>query len=136
MKPVLLYTILLSGCSYFLGEANYRIYELSWTCLSSEGCERADQVPLFDRAESVIDSDRVDFLSTRDAGFFERAELIESDELPAGCSWMYNLTLFGHELEPSRFCRTSNGFELEVSIPNRDSATHSRWLVTGRHIGP
>jgi hypothetical protein len=136
MKPGLLCVLLLSGCSYFLGEANYRVYELSWTCLSPEGCERADQVPLFDRAESVIDSDRVDFLSTRDAGFFERAELIESDELPAGCSWMYSLTLFGHELEPSRFCRTSNGFELEVSIPNRDPTTYSLWLAAARHIGP
>jgi hypothetical protein len=136
MRPVLPYVLLLSGCSYFLGEANYRVYELSWTCLSPDECERADRVPLFDRAQSVIDSDRVDFWSTYDSAFYERADLVESDELPAGCFWMYALTLFGHELEPSRFCRTSKGFELEISIPNRDPTAHSQWLVEANHIGP
>jgi hypothetical protein len=136
MRPVLLYVLLLSGCSYIRGEANYRIYELSWTCLSPEGCERADVVVPIDRAEIVNGSDRVLFMSSRDGGFREAARLVDMGDLPADCSWLYSLTLFAHELEPSRFCRTENGFELEVAIPNRDSTTHSQWLIEGEHIGP
>ena len=65
------------------------------------------------------------------------------DELPAGCSWLYDLGLF--ELEPFRCCRTSRGlelkrprlcfmpggFELDLSIPNQDPTTYSMWLVEG-----
>lgn len=136
MRLALLSILMLSSCSHIRGDANYRVYELSWTCLSPEGCERADQVPLFDRAQIILAYDIVDFESTYDDGFFESAELVESDELPADCFWMYSLTLFGYELEPGRYCRTSNGFELEIAIPNRNSTTQSLWLARARHIGP
>jgi hypothetical protein len=136
MRPVLLYALLLSGCSYIRGEANYRIYELSWTCLSPEGCERADEVVPIDRAEIVDGDERLRFRSSRDDGFYEFGTLVDAGDLPADCSWVYSFTLFAQELEPSRFCRTENGFELEVAIPNRDSTTHSRWLIEGEHIGP
>jgi hypothetical protein len=51
-----------------------------------------------------------------------------------GCSWLYFLSLFGHELERSKFCRTPGGFELELSIPNEDPTTHSKWVVAGRDL--
>jgi hypothetical protein len=54
-------------------------------------------------------------MSTRDESFAERAQLVDLDDLSAECSWIYNLSFGADELEPSRFCRTSGGFELELS---------------------
>ena len=131
MKPAMLCLLLLSACE-LKAARNYSTYELTWSCQSSEGCERTDQVTLIDRA-TIVDGDDefMDFSSSR-GGFREEAQRIPSDELPADCSWLYGLELFTYEIEPSRFCRTSGGFELEVSIPNRDPTTHSEWFVEGR----
>lgn len=136
MRPMLLCALLLSGCSYIRGEANYRIYELTWTCLSPEGCERADVVVPIDRVRIIDGSRRIAFMSSRDNGFYELATLVDMGDLPTDCSWLYSLTLFTHELEPSRFCRTEDGFELDITIPNRDSTANSEWLIEGEHIGP
>ncbi len=136
MKLVLLFLLLSSGCAYILDDANYRHYELTWVCRSPEGCERAEQVELVDRVEIINGWDRIRFWSSRDNGVLDNAELVDSDALPSGCSWLYGLSLFTHELEPSRFCRTSNGLDLELSIPNRDPTTNSQWLVQGRQIAP
>jgi hypothetical protein len=135
MKLAVLCLLLLSACELEAAR-NYRTYEVTWTCLSPEGCERTDQVELIDRAEIINGSFLVDFMSTRDELFWGHAQIVPSDMLPAGCSWLYGPPLFEMEVGPSRFCRTSEAFELELSIPDRDPATHSKWLVEGRQIAP
>jgi hypothetical protein len=107
-------------------------YALTWTCLSPGGCERADEVALIDRV--LITGEFVDFTSTR-TDFYEDAQRVDSDSLPAGCFWLYSFSLFGDEVEPPVVCRTSEGFEWELSIPNRDPATHSLWRVEARKLG-
>jgi hypothetical protein len=136
MKPTMLCLLLLSACSDLSLQRNYRAYELVWRCLSPEGCERTGQVELVDRAEIDNGSDVIEFLSTRDLYFSELAQVIPSDSLPDECSLLYGLSLSARELEPSRFCHTSRGFELELSIPDREPVTHSEWFVEGREIDP
>jgi hypothetical protein len=133
MKPIMLCLLLLSAC---VAAANYRVYKLTWSCLSAEGCERAEQVELLDRARIIDGDDFVAFMSTRDGGFEIAAQLVPSDALPAECSWLYGLRLFATEAEPSRFCRSSGRFELELSIPNQDPSTASKWFVEAREIDP
>ena len=135
MKRAMLCLLLLSACELDAAR-NYRVYKLTWSCLSPGGCERAQEAMLLDRAD-IIDGDYdVRFYSTRDPVFGSWGQMVPSDELPAECSLLHGFFLFGLELEPSRFCRTSKGFELELSIPNRDPATHSNWLVEAREIDP
>lgn len=134
MKPGVLCMLVLSGCAYFSDEDSPREYALTWSCLSPDGCARVDQVELLDRA--YIHGPVFDFESTRDTNFIERAELVTSDSLPPGCFWLYSLALFTHELEPPNLCFTGGDFELALSIPNRDPATHSKWRVEGRDLGP
>ena len=133
MKAALLCSLLLSACTLPL---NYRTYAVTWTCVSPEGCERTEHVELIDRAQIINGDDVVTFTSTRDEGFTNFGQMVSSDELPADCSWLYGFTIFAIEVEPSRFCRTSGGFELELSLPNEDPATHSMWFVEGREIDP
>jgi hypothetical protein len=136
MKPAVLFLLLLSACE-IKAARNYRTYKLTWSCLSAKACERTEQVMLIDRAELFDNDDEyIGFLSSRDDVFRAAGQRVPSDDLPADCAWMYGLGLFAHELEPSRFCRTSGGFELELSIPDRDPTTHSEWLVEGRQIEP
>lgn len=136
MKPAVLCLLLLSACSDFIDGRNYRAYKLTWTCVSPEGCERTEQVVLIDRAHIVNGSELVAFLSSRDDTFRDAAQMVPSDELPAGCFWLYDVSFFVLDLEPSRFCRTSGAFELELSIPDRDPPTASKWLVNGREFDP
>lgn len=135
MKPAVLCLLLLAACELEAAR-NYRTYELTWTCLSPEGCERTERLELVDRARIINGSILIDFMSTRDESFAERAQMVDLDDLPEGCSWLYNLSIGADELEPSRFCRSSGAFELELSIPNRELATHSEWFVEGRQISP
>jgi hypothetical protein len=130
VKARILCVLLLSACTD--SDVGYD-YALTWVCLSPEGCERAEEVKLVDRLN--INGDRFYFASTRDQSFSEGAQRVSEGALPDGCFWMYSFSLFGHELEPSQFCRTSAGFELELSIPNRNPATHSQWLVEVRELG-
>lgn len=132
MKPAMLCLLLLSACSDLTVELNYRTYALAWTCLSPEGCEYADQVPLIDRAKIINDGVLVYFSSTENQDYFDYAQMVPSEDLPAECSWLHGFSIFAIEAEPSRLCRMSGRFELEFSIPNRDPATHSEWLVEGR----
>ena len=44
------------------------------------------------------------------------------------------LSLFEHELEPCKRCHDAGGFEIELSIPNTDPATHSKWVVSARDL--
>lgn len=134
MKPAVLCLLLLSACTDLTASPNLHMYKLTWSCQSPEGCERTEQVELIDRAKIIDDYELIDFLSSRDGSFREDAQMVPSDALPAECSWLYGLGLFAHELEPFRFCRTSGVLELELSIPNRDPTTHSKWLVEGREI--
>lgn len=129
MKARLLWVLLLSACMD--PDAAYD-YALTWECRSAEGCERTEEVKVIDRLNTTGDS--FFFRSTRDESYFEAAQKFGSESLPAGCSWLYSLTLFGHELESSKFCETSTGFELELSIPNRNPAFHSQWLVEARRL--
>jgi hypothetical protein len=107
-------------------------YALAWICLSPEGCERSEEVMLIDRLSTT--GDTLFFESTRSAAYFQSAQRVTSDSLPAGCYLLYGFSLFGHELEPSKLCRTSSGFELELSIPNRNPEIHSEWLVEVREL--
>lgn len=138
MKPAMVCLLLLSACSDLTTEYSYRAYRLTWRCLSAGGCERAEQVELVDRAhiEREHDRDLIEFLSSRDEDFSELSQMVVSDSLPAGCSWLHGFSLSAEELEPSKLCRTPEGFELELAIPNRDGATRSEWFVEAREIDP
>jgi hypothetical protein len=136
MRPAVLCLLLVSGCSDLTVARNYRTYALTWTCVSAEDCERTEQVSLIDRAEIINGGDFITFSSTHDELFREVGQMVPSDMLPAECSWLHGLALFANELEPARFCRASGDIELELSIPNRDPASHSKWVVEGREIDP
>jgi hypothetical protein len=136
MKSTVLCLLLLSACSDLLDARNYREYALTWTCVSPEGCTRADQVVLVDRAMIINGSEIVRFSSTRDDKFQDVTQMVPSDDLPVGCFWLHDVSFFALELEPARFCRTSGALELELSILDRDAPTHSEWLVEGREIDP
>lgn len=133
MKVALLCASLLSACT---AAANYRVYAVTWTCVSPAGCERAEQLVLIDRAQIINGDDFIFFESTYGPEFFSSGQMVPSDDLPAECSWLYGMTIFANELQPSRFCRTSRRFELEISVPDVDPATSSMWLVEGREIDP
>lgn len=129
MKACMFWLLLLSACT---GSDLPYDYALTWTCLSPEGCERADEVMLVDRL--LINGELVDFMSTR-TDFYEDAQRVDSDSLPAGCFWLFSFSLFGDEVEPPVVCRVTGGFDWELSIPNRNPATHSQWLVEARELG-
>jgi hypothetical protein len=127
--------LLLSACS-FLEPDPYEPttfkYALTWTCLSAEGCERTEEVARVDRMSYLQGDCR--FTSTQDESFSADARLFNASSLPAGCSWLDFLSLFGHALERGPWCDVPGGFELELSIPNEDPATHSQWLVEGLNL--
>ena len=127
--------VLLSACSTLSppSEPEIRQHVLTWICLSAEGCERTQEVARIDRV-NVADFYEFHFTSTQDEAFGEDALTIASDTLGRRCFWLDFLTLFGHELERSKVCFTPGGFELQLSIPNEDPATHSKWLVRGRDL--
>lgn len=135
MKRAMLCLLLLAACELDAAR-NYSVYKLTWTCLSPERCERAQEVMLVNRAKITDGDVFVWFESTRDPAFLSVGQRVLSDELPTECSWLHGFFLFGLELEPSRFCRTSNGFELELSILDQNPATQSEWLVEARETDP
>lgn len=130
MKSGLLSLLLLSGCSYFFPEGSPRRYEysLAWYCVSPESCERTEDVMRIDRV-TVFDYD-MHFTSTQDESFAADALMIVAESLGGGCYYVHNLTLFGHELEPSKLCYNPAGFEIELSIPDPEPATSSKWVVS------
>lgn len=134
MKPGVLCLSLLSACS-FLSPSDPILDEfvLTWYCVSSEGCEGAEEVRRIDRL-TVTDFYEFHFTSTQDASFSEDAQQILSDSLGNDCSWLHDLSLFGHALEPSRLCVAPGGFDFELSIPNQDPAAHSKWVVSARDL--
>jgi hypothetical protein len=133
---ICLLLMLACSCSGTLFEERpWLAYTLQWTCVSPEGCERAEQVALIDRA-GIIDTNEISrFWSTRDRAFLIRADLLHSDSLPPDCFLLSGFALLGHELEPSLLCQTEQGFAVELSVPNRDSPTHSEWRVEGLYTG-
>lgn len=131
MKRGILCLLLLSGC-WSSDDPIVSEFALTWTCLSPEGCERAAEVERIDRV-MCVDED-CEFTSTQDPTFTENATIIITSLLPGGCSWLYYLTLFGHELERSKLCYLPGGFDLELAIPNEDPATSSLWLVKARDM--
>ena len=131
MKHGMLCLVLLSGCSPS-DAPPVEEYALTWTCRTPDGCERAEEVERIDRMELVRND--CHFVSTQDESFAADAKRIYSSLLPGNCSWLYFLSLFGHELERSRFCRVPGGFDLELSIPNEDPTTYSMWRVEGRVV--
>lgn len=137
MKPGILRLSLVLACSFscLSDDAPLHGYALTWTCLSPEGCERAEQVALIDRVSITDRNDFCEFWSTRDSAFLTWADLVVSDSLPPECFWLVSFSLFGHALEQSQLCRTEDGFEVELSIPDRDSPTNSKWHVEGRYLG-
>lgn len=129
MKARMLCLLLLSACTEAVVPYDYT---LTWTCQSPGGCERTEELQLIDRLD--VSGEVLFFQSTRDMSFYTSAETIVSDELPAGCSWLYGFSILGYELEPSRLCETAVGLELELSIPNGIGTTHSDWLVEARAL--
>lgn len=122
--------LLLPACT---DQLNYE-YELRWVCVSPEGCERTEEVMLFNRLN--VTEPRFFFISTRSVDHHvEDAQRLDSTSLPDGCWWLYGFVIFGHELEPSKVCSTSGGYDFELSIPNRNLVTHSEWLVEAREFG-
>jgi hypothetical protein len=107
-------------------------YALTWTCQSPEGCERSDEVARIDRV--IRERYSYHFTSTEEPSLAADAELIPSDSLPRGCYLLYYLSLFGHELGPSRICHSAAIFELQLAIPNQDPTTSSMWLVEARDV--
>jgi hypothetical protein len=101
--------------------------------VSPEGCEHTEEVRRIDRAR-ITDDRYVHFTSTQDELYGMDAEIAFASSLPIGCSWMYFLTFFGHELERAKNCEVPGGFELEISIPNEDPATYSMWLIEGLDV--
>lgn len=135
MKPGILCLLLLPACSFFSTEYEpvTQEYALFWRCVSPEGCERTDEVHQIDHvtAEDFLD---FHFTSTQDESFSQNARTIATATLGSNCYWLYFLSLFGHDLERSKLCRTPGAFELHLSIPNEDPTTHSKWIVTGRDV--
>lgn len=134
MKPGVLCLLLLSGCRLFSSseEPETYGYTLTWYCVSPEGCERTTEVERIDRVtEKGFD---YHFTSTQDESFSEDALRISSDSLGYYCDWLYDLSLFGHDLERSRLCYNPGGFELELSIPNEDPTAYSQWVVAAQDM--
>ena len=131
MKRGMLCLLLLSGCwpDY---EPPVEEYALTWTCRSSDGCERTEEVERIDRATTRGTDAR--FTSTQDPTFAEDTKLVFTDLLPRGCAWLYFLSLFGDELERSMLCFGPATFQWELAIPNEDPTTQSMWLVEGRYV--
>lgn len=129
MKARILCLFLLSACA---DKIPYH-YGLTWVCLSPEGCERTDEVRVIDRL-NVFD-DHFIFVSTRDEDYGEDAQRFSSESLPADCWLLYGFLMFGQELEPSKVCRASGGFDLELSIPDRSPSTQSHWRLEARDLG-
>ncbi len=135
MKPVVLCLLLLSACSSCSSSDEPEIdeYALTWYCISPEGCERTEQVERIDRATRTSLFD-YQFTSTQDESYREDALRVTADSIGTDCDWLYYITLFGHDLERSRLCSNPGGFELELSIPNEDPATHSQWVVAAQDM--
>ncbi|HWN71877.1 MAG TPA: hypothetical protein VNM90_29765 [Haliangium sp.] len=135
MKPGMLCLLLLSGCSFLSFPEDpppVSEYALTWTCRSPEGCERTEDVERIDRMKTVAGECHLS--STQDASFGLDGDFGFGTTLPGGCSWLYNLSLFGHDLERARVCEVPGGVEMELAIPNADPATYSMWLVEGRDV--
>jgi hypothetical protein len=136
VKPGMLCLSLVLTCSCTVLEDYPNLgYDLRWTCVSPEGCEREEQVVLIDHVIVTETYDFCDFRSTQNSVFRIWADLFDSDSLPPGCFLLSGFVLFGNELEPSLLCETDEGFEVELSVPNRDSPTHSKWRVEWRYTG-
>jgi hypothetical protein len=126
--------LLLPACSFLSPSEKPDTYgyTLTWHCISSKGCERSEEVTRIDRV--IKKGYDFHFTSTLDESFGEDALMILSDSLGFGCDWLYDLSLFGHDLERSRLCFNPGGFELELSIPNEDPATSSQWVVAAQDL--
>lgn len=137
MKHGILCLLLVSACSFSCEyeDRPYRGYALTWTCLSPDGCQRAEQVALIDRVGFIADYDYGWFWSTRDDTYEEFGDLVPSDSLPPECYWLTSVTVLAHDLEQSQLCFTEEGFTVEVSIPDRDPPTQSKWRIDGRYLG-
>lgn len=136
MKCALLcLSLLMPACSFLdpRNEDTIEGFALTWYCVSPEGCERAEEVALIDRA-TTTNFYYLDLESTQDPSYSQQGELLYLDSLPYDCVWAYYLSFFGHDLERTRLCYTPGGFELELSIPNQDPATHSEWVVSARDL--
>lgn len=129
MKPGLLCLLLLSACT---DPDDAYDYALTWVCLSAEGCERLEEVELIDRLVTFGDSFKFESRSRPLYSLY--AQRVASDAVPPGCFLLHGFTIFGHNLEPSKLCTTSDGYDLELSIPNRNPTTSSRWLVEMRGL--
>lgn len=138
MNRGILYMSLALACSLScdLDEYPWLEYSMSWTCLSPDGCERAEQVALVDRV-AILEKpyNFCEFWSTRNAEYRWFADLLDSDSLPPDCYLMTGFAIFGYEPDAPLLCRTESGFTLELSILNQDNSKYSRWRIEGQYIG-
>lgn len=126
------FPVLLFGCGDF---SNLYSHSMAWSCLSPEGCARADIVVDFDRAS--IGYTRIHIGSTSDDSLLTVASRIPSDDVPEGCDLLVGLTLFGHALESLTICRVtgrSGGYSVELSIPDPNPASASEWRIEMRPL--
>jgi hypothetical protein len=136
VKPGMLCLSLVLACSCTVLEDHpYLAYDVRWTCVSPAGCERAEQVALIDRVVIRDTYDFFDFWSTQDRSFRLWVDVLDSDSLPPGCFLLTGFVLFENVLDDSLLCETEDGFEMELSVPNRDSSTHSQWRVELHYTG-
>lgn len=136
MKPAMLCLSLVFACSCtWFADYPFLAHDVHWTCVSPGGCERAEQVALIDRMAIIDTYEFCEFWSTRTRSFSRLADLFAPDSLPRDCFLLSGFVLFENELEASLLCRTDEGFEVELSIPNLDPSTHSKWRVEGRYTG-
>jgi hypothetical protein len=106
-------------------------YEVTWICLSPEGCERTDEVSRIDYL-TVTNYYDFHYTSTQDDSFGLDVKGVDSDTLEDDCLWLVFPPLFGQELEWAKTCHLPGGLDTELSIPNADPATSSRWFMKQR----
>jgi len=130
----MLRVILLAGVSALVGGvsacgdlSNAYTHSVSWTCISNQGCDRADVVREFDRA--WVGSSELRLYSAGDDTSGAAVSRVPSDSVPENCDVLLGLSLFGHALEPVSFCRVPGGFEFELSIPDSNPTSSSEWRV-------
>lgn len=107
-------------------------HSMSWSCISAQGCTRADVVQKYDRA--CIDTTEVFFFTTDDPIGSVSMSRIPAESDADECDELLGLNLFGYPLEPLLLCRASYGFVVELAIPDSNPATSSAWRVEMRPL--
>ncbi|ACY17024.1 hypothetical protein [Haliangium ochraceum] len=121
--------MMLAGCGPIEPDYPNNKYTLTWYCTSDDGtCERVVELRRYDRAS--IQNNDLTIWDSQDPGGAIEALIVYSDSLPQHCDRIFYLVFFGHEIEEPRYCGNHYAFEIELSIPDEDPATSSRWVIS------